>query len=64
MRVIWTQEKPVFHGKYVHIDGLLPEQLTGELVHGGVRVRELVLERPSLERVFLDLTTGGDDVPR
>jgi probable F420-dependent oxidoreductase len=23
MRTIWTQDKPVFHGKYVHIDGLL-----------------------------------------
>ena len=25
MRVIWTQERPVFHGKYVHIDGLLTD---------------------------------------
>ncbi|HYZ21740.1 MAG TPA: TIGR03619 family F420-dependent LLM class oxidoreductase [Rhodopila sp.] len=25
MRTIWTQEKPVFHGKYVNIDGLLIE---------------------------------------
>ncbi|MEA2772866.1 MAG: hypothetical protein QOD93_5828 [Acetobacteraceae bacterium] len=25
MRTIWTQEKPVFHGKYVHIDGLLTD---------------------------------------
>jgi probable F420-dependent oxidoreductase len=25
MRVIWTQDKPVFHGKYVHIDGLLTD---------------------------------------
>jgi probable F420-dependent oxidoreductase len=23
MRTVWTQDKPVFHGKYVHIDGLL-----------------------------------------
>lgn len=22
-RAVWTQEKPVFHGKYVHVDGLL-----------------------------------------
>src|ERR1700760_384182 len=22
MRIIWTQDKPVFHGRYVHIDGL------------------------------------------
>jgi len=25
MRVIWTQDRPVFHGKYVHIDGLLTD---------------------------------------
>src|ERR1700744_1869103 len=25
MRAIWTQEKPVFHGKYVNIDGLLTD---------------------------------------
>ena len=25
MKVIWTQEKPVFHGKYVKIDGLLTD---------------------------------------
>ncbi len=25
MRVIWTQEHPVFHGKYVNIDGLLTD---------------------------------------
>jgi probable F420-dependent oxidoreductase len=25
MRAIWTQERPVFHGKYVNIDGLLTD---------------------------------------
>lgn len=25
MRTIWTQDRPVFHGKYVHIDGLLTD---------------------------------------
>jgi probable F420-dependent oxidoreductase len=25
MRTIWTNDKPVFHGKYVHIDGLLTD---------------------------------------
>lgn len=25
MRTIWTQDKPVFHGKYTHIDGLLTD---------------------------------------
>jgi probable F420-dependent oxidoreductase len=25
MRTIWTQDRPVFHGRYVHIDGLLTD---------------------------------------
>lgn len=25
MRAIWTQDRPVFHGKYTHIDGLLTD---------------------------------------
>ena len=25
MRTIWTQDKPVFHGSYVNIDGLLTD---------------------------------------
>jgi alkanesulfonate monooxygenase SsuD/methylene tetrahydromethanopterin reductase-like flavin-dependent oxidoreductase (luciferase family) len=25
MRTIWTQDRPVFHGKYTHIDGLLTD---------------------------------------
>lgn len=43
----------------VQLDGLAPEQLNQELVLRGVRVRELVVERPTLEQVFLSLT--GDD---
>jgi ABC-type multidrug transport system ATPase subunit len=40
----------------VHLDGTAPEALNRRLVDGGVRVRELVVERPTLEDVFLRLT--------
>jgi ABC-type multidrug transport system ATPase subunit len=40
----------------VHLDGIAPEALNRRLVDGGVRVRELVVERPTLEDVFLRLT--------
>jgi ABC-type multidrug transport system ATPase subunit len=43
----------------VHLDGTAPEELNRQLVAGGVRVRELLVERPSLEDVFLELTAGG-----
>jgi ABC-type multidrug transport system ATPase subunit len=49
----------------VQLDGTSPEALNRHLVDGGVPVRELVVERPSLEDVFLELTgsrpgeTGG-----
>ena len=42
----------------VHLDGTTPEVLNRRLVDGGVRVRELVVERPTLEDVFLRLTGG------
>jgi ABC-2 type transport system ATP-binding protein len=42
----------------VQLDGSSPEALNRHLVEGGVRVRELVVERPSLEDVFLRLTAG------
>jgi ABC-2 type transport system ATP-binding protein len=42
----------------VHLDGTSPETLNRRLVDGGVRVRELVVERPTLEDVFLRLTGG------
>jgi ABC-type multidrug transport system ATPase subunit len=47
----------------VHLDGTAPEALNRRLVDGGVRVRELVVERPTLEDVFLRLT-GGLSGPR
>jgi ABC-type multidrug transport system ATPase subunit len=40
----------------VHLDGTAPETLNRRLVDGGVRVRELVVERSTLEEVFLRLT--------
>jgi ABC-type multidrug transport system ATPase subunit len=42
----------------VHLDGTAPETLNRRLVDGGVRVRELVVERPTLEDVYLRLTGG------
>jgi len=42
----------------LHLDGTAPEALNRRLVDGGVRVRELVVERPTLEDVFLRLTGG------
>jgi ABC-type multidrug transport system ATPase subunit len=48
----------------VQLDGTAPEELNRQLVAGGVRVRELLVERPSLEDVFLKLTAGGaSDAP-
>jgi hypothetical protein len=40
----------------IHLNGTVPEALNRHLVAGGVRVRELRVERPSLEDVFLELT--------
>jgi ABC-2 type transport system ATP-binding protein len=47
----------------VHLDGTTPEALNRRLVDGGVRVRELVVERPTLEDVFLHLTGKDPHVP-
>jgi hypothetical protein len=51
----------------VQLDGLPPERLNHELVSRGVSVRELVVERPTLEQVFLSLTgdsaEGGPGLP-
>jgi ABC-type multidrug transport system ATPase subunit len=46
----------------VHLDGTQPEALNRRLVEAGVPVRELVVERPSLEDVFLALTGSGGPV--
>jgi ABC-2 type transport system ATP-binding protein len=47
-------------GLVVHLDGTQPEALNRLLVADGVPVRELVVERPSLEDVFLAMTGSGD----
>jgi ABC-type multidrug transport system ATPase subunit len=47
----------------VHLDGVSPELLNRRLVEGGVRVRELVVERPTLEDVFLELTGEARRAP-
>jgi ABC-2 type transport system ATP-binding protein len=47
----------------VHLDGTAPETLNRRLVDGGVRVRELVVERATLEDVFLRLTGGPGAAP-
>jgi ABC-2 type transport system ATP-binding protein len=53
-----------WHGErlVVQLDGTSPEALNRHLVAGGVPVRELVVERPSLEEVFLALTGSGAGV--
>jgi ABC-2 type transport system ATP-binding protein len=47
----------------VHLDGTAPEALNRRLVDGGVRVRELIVERPTLEDVYLRLTGGLGAAP-
>jgi len=48
----------------VELNGLPPEHLNRALVQAGVRVRELVVERRSLEDAYLDLTGGSGDARR
>jgi ABC-2 type transport system ATP-binding protein len=47
----------------VRVDGVAPEHLNAELVRAGVRVREMVVERKTLEVAFLGLT-GESGVAR
>ena len=46
----------------VPLGDALPEVVNRELVLAGVGVRELVVERPDLEDVFVSLTGEGFDV--
>jgi ABC-2 type transport system ATP-binding protein len=46
------------------LGGCEPERVTAELVHAGVGVRELVVQTPSLEELFVGLTGEGFDVER
>ena len=48
----------------VELNGLAPEHLNRALVEAGVRVRELVVERRSLEDAYLGLTGGSGDARR
>jgi ABC-type multidrug transport system ATPase subunit len=48
----------------VELNGLPPEHLNRALVQAGVRVRELVVERRSLEDAYLGLTGGSGDARR
>jgi ABC-2 type transport system ATP-binding protein len=48
----------------VMLNGHRPEDLNRALVHAGVRVRELVVERRSLEDAYLGLTGGSGDARR
>ena len=48
----------------VMLNGDRPEDLNRALVHAGVRVRELVVERRSLEDAYLGLTGGSGDARR
>jgi ABC-type multidrug transport system ATPase subunit len=44
-----------------HLGDLLPEAVNAELVHAGIAVRGLVVERPALEELFVELTGEGFD---
>jgi ABC-2 type transport system ATP-binding protein len=46
------------------LDGQPPEVCNRELVHAGIGVRALSVERPSLEDLFVSLTGEGFDVAR
>ncbi|MDP9067453.1 MAG: ABC transporter ATP-binding protein [Actinomycetota bacterium] len=50
-------------GLALQLGGASPEELNRRLVTNGIDVRELIVERPTLEDVFLKLTAGGPRVP-
>jgi ABC-2 type transport system ATP-binding protein len=58
--------EPWAGGVQVNADGVPPDEVNQRLVGAGVRVTELVLERRSLEDVYMDLTedAGGPDAIR
>jgi ABC-type multidrug transport system ATPase subunit len=67
MAVLGLRGGPVEHeGDRVRVllNGHRPEDLNHALVHAGVRVRELVVERRSLEDAYLGLTGGSGDARR
>jgi ABC-type multidrug transport system ATPase subunit len=50
------------HRVAIHLNGISPEDLSARLHQEGVRMRELVIERPTLEQLFLKLTEGSPSV--
>jgi ABC-2 type transport system ATP-binding protein len=46
----------------IHLNGLSPEDLSARLHQEGVRIREFVIERPTLEQLYLRLTEGSSGV--
>jgi ABC-2 type transport system ATP-binding protein len=50
------------HGVVADIDGTASEDLTKALVKAGVPVRQIVVEKPDLEEMFVGLTGEGFDV--
>jgi ABC-type multidrug transport system ATPase subunit len=49
-------------GVVAELDGVASDRVTAELVAAGVDVRQLVVERPDLEELFVALTGEGFDV--
>jgi ABC-2 type transport system ATP-binding protein len=49
-------------GVIAELDGVASDLVTAELVAAGVDVRQLVVERPDLEELFVALTGEGFDV--
>jgi len=63
LRAQGTGEPAVLSGDVVaDLAGVPPERLTEALVGAGVAVRQLVVERPGLEDLFVQLTGEGFDV--
>jgi ABC-type multidrug transport system ATPase subunit len=50
------------HRVAIHLDGLSPEDLSARLHQEGVRIREFLVERPTLEQLYLKLTEGSSGV--
>jgi len=50
------------HRIAIHLNGLSPEDLSARLHQEGVRIREFVIERPTLEQLYLKLTEGSSGV--
>jgi ABC-2 type transport system ATP-binding protein len=58
VRVAWREADGTQHEREVDDPTALLNELTGEALARGERVRELTVTRPSLEDVYLELTSG------